>query len=137
MRTKNRSIARPVLLVTLVAIALGLGCRKEDEQQEAQYPQQQYPSGQYQQYPAQQYPAQQQPPGAYPASTYPGAQPAPPPAGGVPCQTDMDPQCAFGRCLAGKCGACSTAEHCKPGAACMQTPVGMACVPAGMPGAPQ
>ena len=135
MRSQMRSIASPVLFVALTAVAVGIGCRKEDEQQDAQYPEGQY---QQQQYPPQQYPTQQQqyPNQQYPASTY--SQPAaqPPPAGGVPCQTDMDPQCPFGRCINGKCGSCSTADHCKAGAACMQTPVGMACVPAGMPGTP-
>ena len=146
MRTHMRSIASPVILLAAASLALGLGCRKENEQEDAQYPQGQYPQ---QQYPQQQYPQQQHPAGntygGQPASTYGGqpggaypggAQPAtqPPPAGGVPCQTDMDPQCPFGRCINGKCGSCATADHCKPGAACMQTPVGMACVPAGMPG---
>ena len=136
MRIHMRSFASPVLFMAVVAFALGLGCRKEEEQQDAAYPQQQYPQ---QQYPQQQYPQQQYPQQQYPQQQYPGAQPATqPPPGGVPCGTDMDPQCPFGRCIAGKCGSCATVEHCKPGAACMQTPVGMACVPAGMPGgAPQ
>ena len=126
-----RTITRSAIIVMLTTVALGLGCRKEEDQQaqyppQGQYPQQQYPQ---QQYPQQQYP-QQQYPGAQP---YPGAQ-TPPPAGGVPCQTDVDPQCPFGHCIAGKCGSCNTAEHCKPGASCMQTPLGMTCVPAGMPG---
>jgi hypothetical protein len=129
MRTHKRSFASPVIFLALAAILMVSGCRKEEP--EAQYPQQQYPT--QQQYPPQQqYPAQQYPPQQYPAQ--PATQ-APP--GGVPCQTDADPQCPFGRCIAGKCGGCITVEHCKPAAACMQTPVGMACVPAGMPGAPQ
>lgn len=130
MRTHKRSFTSPVIFLALTATVMVLGCRKEEP--EAQYPQQQYPA--QQQYPQQQYPAQQQ----YPPQQYPPAQPATQaPPGGVPCQTDADPQCPFGRCIAGKCGGCITAEHCKPAAACMQTPVGMACVPAGMPGAPQ
>jgi len=124
-----RTITRSVIVITLTTVALGVGCRKEEDQQ-AQYPQGQYPQ---QQYPQQQY---GQP--TYPQQQYPGAQPypqsAPPPAGGVPCQTDVDPQCPFGHCIGGKCGSCTTQEHCKPGASCMQTPLGMTCVPAGMPG---
>ncbi|HQB44797.1 MAG TPA: hypothetical protein PLV85_14380, partial [Polyangiaceae bacterium] len=125
--THTRSIPYPLLIVALLTSALGTACRSEPQQQEAHYPpQQQYPP---QQYPAQQYPAQ-----PYPAAySQPGAQPPP---GGVPCGSDADPQCPFGRCIAGKCGGCNTVEHCKPGAACMQTPVGMTCVPGGMPGVP-
>lgn len=123
------------------SLALGIGCKKQDDQstqpmQPGQYPQGQYPQGQYpqQQYPQQTYPQQQYPAGTYPTATPTAAPPATQaaPAGGVPCQTDNDPQCLFGKCLSGRCGACATAADCKPGAACMQTPLGMAC----MPGAP-
>jgi hypothetical protein len=128
MRSHTRSVARPVVVLSLAAVVLGAACRKEPEQQEAQYPPQQYQN----QYPPQQqqYPPQQQYPSGY---TQPAAQPPP---GGVPCSTDADPQCPFGRCIAGKCGGCASAEHCKPGAACVATPVGMTCFPGGMPGAP-
>lgn len=121
------------------SLALGIGCKKEDQTQAVQpgqYPQQQYPQGQYpqQQYPQQTYPQQQYPAGTYPTATQTAAPPATQaaPQGGVPCSTDNDPQCLFGKCLGGRCGACTTANDCKAGAACMQTPLGMAC----MPGAP-
>jgi hypothetical protein len=127
MRSHTRSVAHPVVVLSLAVVVLGAACRKEPEQQEAQYPPQQYQNQyppQQQQYPQQQYPS---------GYTQPAAQPPP---GGVPCSTDADPQCPFGRCVAGKCGGCVTAEHCKPGAACVATPVGMTCFPGGMPGAP-
>lgn len=109
-----------------------------------QYPAGQYPPGQYPpgQYPTSQYPPGQypptaqpppgQPPGAYPPATQPPPQPTATgqaPAGGVPCQTDNDPQCLFGKCLGGRCGSCTSPADCKPGATCMQTPLGMACMP--------
>lgn len=133
---------RAALIAGVAAsLALGIGCKKQDDQPQAmqpgQYPQGQYPQGQYPQgqYPQQQYPQQTYPQQQYPAGTQPTT--APPatqatPQGGVPCSTDADPQCLFGKCLGGRCGACATANDCKPGAACMQTPLGMAC----MPGAP-
>jgi len=51
------------------------------------------------------------------------------PTGGFPCATDNDPQCVFGRCQGGRCGACVSAADCKAGASCVQTPLGMTCMP--------
>ncbi len=134
-----RVLTRTALLLgVVVAVAAGFGCKKEDQtaQPNAMYPQNQYPQGQYPQqqgqYPQQQgqYP-QQQMPQQYPqgqATAQPPATQAPP-AGGFPCQTDNDPQCVFGKCVAGKCGSCASAADCKPGAQCTPTPLGMACMP--------
>jgi hypothetical protein len=123
------AIKAALLTGVVAALALGFGCKKTD------------PTTQPGQYPTNTYPAGTAPATGYP-NTYPTgtATTAPPPAtgatptGGVPCQTDNDPQCLFGRCLGGRCGACMSAADCKGGAACMQTPLGMACVPGG--GAP-
>ena len=125
-----RIAIRMALLTSMVAaLALGFGCKKEDQTPQGVQP------GQY--------PTAGQPTGAYPnqyppASTTQTPPPAtsPTPVGGVPCQTDNDPQCMFGRCLGGRCGACMSAADCKNGAACMQTPLGMACVPGAPGGAP-
>lgn len=127
-----------LLPLAALTAALVIGCKKEQDTQ-AQYAQQPTDPYGYPQYPPGQYPQQQYP--TQPAQPYPPqtAQPAPattPPPGGVPCQTDNDLVCPFGKCIGGRCGGCTTAEHCKPGATCMQTVAGMACVPAGMPGAP-
>ena len=122
-----------LLGVGAAAFVLVAGCKKEDQAQNPNTPQGAYPQ---QQYPQQQYPQQQYPQGTYtpPAQTYPPpASTAPAPPGGLPCQTDNDPQCTFGHCLGGRCGGCSAPEHCKPGAACMQTPMGGACQPGGAP----
>jgi len=43
--------------------------------------------------------------------------------------TDNDMQCAYGRCLGGRCGGCSDASQCKRGVACVPSPVGMTCWP--------
>jgi hypothetical protein len=143
----------------VTALALGVGCKSSaqttgqypnDPNQSGQYPPGQYPPGQYPttQTPPGQYPPGQYPPGQYPPGTTqpppataapPATTAAPPPAtatgqpavGGVPCQTDNDTQCMFGKCIGGRCGGCASAADCKPGAACMQTPLGMTCVPGG------
>jgi len=119
-------MAHPVFVLTLASVALALSCRSDPEPQ-PQYPQQPYPQ---QQYPQQQYPQQQ-----YPQQQY-SQPPQQQPTGGMPCNSDADLQCSFSRCIGGTCGGCITAEHCKPGASCMQTPVGMKCVPSGIPGIP-
>jgi hypothetical protein len=119
-----------VLAAGALAVVLVAGCRKENQAQNPntqQYPPQQYPP---QPPPQGTYPAYSTPPQAYPPAT--GAA-APPPAGGLPCQTDNDPQCPFGHCISGTCGACSMPEHCKPGATCMQTLFGGKCFPGGAP----
>jgi hypothetical protein len=144
----RQSIRSVLLTGVIAALAFGYGCAKKDQTPEGvqpgQYPQGQYPQGQYPQgqYPQGQYPQGQYPQGQYPQGQYPqGTAPQPTataaPAGGVPCQTDNDPQCLFGKCLGGRCGACATANDCKPGAACMQTPLGMACAPGVGAPAPQ
>ena len=57
------------------------------------------------------------------------------PSVGMVCSHDAEPQCPFGRCIAGRCGGCASASDCKPGAACLWTPLGPSCVFAGFPGA--
>ncbi|MCA9595385.1 MAG: CAP domain-containing protein [Myxococcales bacterium] len=52
---------------------------------------------------------------------------------GLPCAYDTDLQCPFGRCINGRCGGCQSGADCKSGAACLSTPVGMACMPSGAP----
>ncbi len=138
------------LALGAAAFVLVAGCKKEDQSQnpnapQGAYPQGTYPQGAYPQgaYPQGAYPQGAYPQGTYPQGTYPPATAAPPatvappadttaaPPGGLPCQTDNDPQCAFGHCLGGRCGGCTAPEHCKPGATCMQTPMGGACLPGG------
>jgi hypothetical protein len=101
-------------------IVMAIACKKEDPQnaQPGTYPTNTstYPTN------------------TYPTSTYPTATattPAAAPAAGMPCGTDNDMQCAFGKCLNGRCGGCTSVNDCKPGATCMQTPLGMACFPGG------
>ena len=130
------AINTALLTGLVVALAIGVGCKKDDPPaqqpqgyQQGQYPQGQYPQGQY---PQGQYPQGQNPQGQYPTGTAPAtAQPTAAPAGGIPCQTDNDPQCLFGRCVGGRCGACASVADCKAGASCVQTPFGMACGPGG------
>lgn len=128
-----------LLAAGAAAFVLVSGCKKENQAQDPNTPQGTYPQGQYPQgtYPQNTYPQQSYPQGTYtapPQQTYPPATTAaPPPAGGLPCQTDNDPQCPFGHCINGACGACSAPEHCKPGSACMQTPLGGKCFPGGAP----
>jgi Cysteine-rich secretory protein family len=74
---------------------------------------------------------------AHPAAGAPGGMPAPgaataaamPPAFGFFCATDNDAQCPFGRCVAGRCGGCSSLAECKPGSQCLPTLVGQLCLP--------
>ena len=73
-------------------------------------------------------------PGAPTPATPPAAaQPGLPPAVGFPCASDADPLCPFGHCLGGRCGGCSDASQCKPGAQCLPTWFGNACLPAAAP----
>lgn len=53
-----------------------------------------------------------------------------PPAFGLFCATDNDPQCPFARCLGGRCGGCSSVADCKPGTQCAPTLLGQLCIPA-------
>lgn len=55
------------------------------------------------------------------------------PSVGMVCASDADLQCPFSRCINGRCGGCSSASDCKPGAACVWTPLGPSCVLAGLP----
>jgi hypothetical protein len=116
------AIRNALLTGVIAALALGFGCKKQDETQNVTQPGQ-YPTAQ----PTTGYPNQ------YPTATAtaPATATAATPAGGVPCSTDNDPQCMFGHCIGGRCGACATVNDCKSGAACMQTPLGMACMPGG------
>ncbi|MEZ4226731.1 MAG: CAP domain-containing protein [Polyangiaceae bacterium] len=52
----------------------------------------------------------------------------------MPCATDNDMQCPFGRCVGGRCGGCRSNEDCKPGSGCYSTPLGPSCMPTGQPG---
>ncbi len=76
----------------------------------------------------------QPPPTASPPA--PTAAQPPPPIGGLPCATDNDLQCPFGRCLGGRCGGCRTDADCKAGAGCFTTPMGPSCMPRGQATAP-
>ena len=67
-------------------------------------------------------------PGGMPAPG-PATAPAMPPAFGFFCATDNDAQCPFGRCIAGRCGGCTTLAECKPNTQCLPTLVGQLCVP--------
>src|SRR5205085_8387682 len=78
-----------------------------------------YPNGAY-------YPPPAAPPAAPPTPA--GAQ-AGPPAMGLPCGTDGDLQCPYGRCVNGRCGGCQDASWCKAGAGCAPPPVGQSCWP--------
>lgn len=112
--------------------AVAASCKKEETSQAA------YPPG-YQPYP----PATHQPlPPATgtdpPPATGPGPAPTAPAPGptaqavmGLPCAYDTDIACPFARCINGRCGGCASSEHCKPGAACLATPLGLACMPSG------
>jgi hypothetical protein len=57
---------------------------------------------------------------------------APPPAttaaAGLPCASDGDLQCAFARCIQGRCGGCASDADCKPNARCGPTLFGSACL---------
>jgi hypothetical protein len=125
---------RAVVALAVLGIVVASCKHKEDTPPPMQPypPQQPYP----QQYPPQ-YP-QQPPPGyGYPPQPAPWAAPQPPqpagptlpPAFGFFCMTDNDMQCAYGRCLGGRCGGCTDASQCKRGAACVPSPVGMTCWP--------
>jgi hypothetical protein len=54
------------------------------------------------------------------------------PATGVACASDADPQCPFSRCIGGRCGGCASSGDCKPGSACVWTPLGPSCILAGL-----
>lgn len=112
---------RCLVVATFAALALA-SCKRHDDTPPAQppyaYP---YPSQpQPQPYPP--------PPGYYTPATYP----APPPmipAFGFFCQSDFDLQCAYGRCIGGRCGGCSDVSQCKSNTICAASPVGGTCWP--------
>jgi hypothetical protein len=120
----GRLTQRCVVMAAFASIALA-SCKRQDE---TPPPQQPYPYG----YP---YPQQQQQPYAPPPGYYtPTAYPAPPPmtpAFGFFCQSDSDLQCAYGRCVGGRCGGCSDVSQCKRNTMCAATPVGGTCWPGG------
>jgi len=74
-------------------------------------------------------------PGGVPVPSSPSA-PALPPAFGFFCATDNDAQCPFGRCIAGRCGGCSSLADCKPNTQCVPSFVGQVCLPASAPRSP-
>lgn len=152
-RARRRVALTALLLATALGFAFGCEYRGNTQtpQQPQQPPQPGYPPGVYPPpgtqppYPGSPQPGQPPQPTAQPPAPAPTqTQDAPPPQGapappivaaiGLPCFSDNDLQCAFGRCVNGRCGGCTQTSDCKGGAACSQTPFGMACVYAG--GAP-
>lgn len=112
-------------LATLATITLS-SCKRHDDAPPQQPQQPQYGYGYPQQPPPQYAPY---PPPGYSA---PPAYPSPPPmtpAFGFFCQSDFDLQCAYGRCIGGRCGGCSDVSQCKRGALCAASPVGGTCWP--------
>jgi hypothetical protein len=71
-------------------------------------------------------------PGGVPSPS-PATAPAMPPAFGFFCATDNDAQCPFGRCVAGRCGGCTTAADCKTNTQCLASFVGQVCLPVAAP----
>ena len=100
--------------------AASASCKKDEEQPVVYYPPPPAPATAAPTVPA---------PATPPASPNPNL----PPAVGFPCTSDADPFCPFGRCLGGRCGGCSDASQCKPGAQCLPTWFGNACVPGAAP----
>ncbi|MBI3203989.1 MAG: hypothetical protein HYZ29_20785 [Myxococcales bacterium] len=76
------------------------------------------------------------PPAPGPTTPPPTPPEGPASAAGLPCSSDADFICPFGRCLGGRCGGCRRETDCKPGATCANTPVGMTCVPSATPAPP-
>lgn len=141
----------PRLSVSLLAIATAFGACGSQCQRNA-HPQGTYPpQPTYAPYPPPQPTYYPQPPPTY-APTYPQPQPQPQPqptspppqptaapgpmvAPGLPCVSDNDFTCTFGRCIQGRCGGCTSNADCKPGAICANTLFGQACLYApGRPG---
>ena len=125
----GRLTQRCVVMAAFASIALA-SCKRQDD---APPPQQPYPYG----YPD---PQQQQPPYAPPPGySTPATYPSPPPmapAFGFFCQSDLDLQCAYGRCIGGRCGGCSDVSQCKRNTTCAATPVGGTCWPGNSAPAP-
>jgi hypothetical protein len=122
----GRLTQRCLVIATFAGLALA-SCKRHDDAPPPQY-QNGYP------YPAQQpapYAPYAPPPGYYTPAAYP-AYPAPPPmtpAFGFFCQSDFDLQCAYGRCIGGRCGGCSDVSQCKRNTVCAASPVGGTCWP--------
>jgi hypothetical protein len=119
----GRLTQRTVLFAAFTAFTLA-SCKRQDDTPPPQ-PQYGYPYPQPQAAPYAPYaPA----PGYYPPAAYP---PPPPitPAFGFFCQSDSDLQCAYGRCIGGRCGGCSDVSQCKRNTMCAATPVGGTCWP--------
>jgi len=118
----GRLTQRGVVIASFAAIALS-SCKRHDDAPPPQQPQYGYP------YPQQQQPAPYAPPPGY---YTPASYPAPPPmtpAFGFFCQSDFDLQCAYGRCIGGRCGGCSDVSQCKRNTICAASPVGGTCWP--------
>jgi hypothetical protein len=124
---------RSLVIAAFTAIALASGKRHDD----APPPQYQYGYAYPQQQPAP-YPPYAQPygqaPGYYTPAGYPAAPPPMTPAFGFFCQSDADLQCAYGRCIGGRCGGCSDVSQCKRNTICAASPIGGTCWPAVAPG---
>lgn len=121
-----------VTWIALFGLVAASSCKQEEQPPPA------YPA--YGQYPASSPPAT--PATENPGAAAPGGMPAPnpgaaalPPAFGLFCATDQDPQCPYGRCLGGRCGGCSSAADCKAGTQCVPSFVGQVCLP-GAPASP-
>jgi hypothetical protein len=118
-------LAQRCVVVGAFAALLLASCKRHDDAPPPQgpyaypYPQEQQPAP---------YPPAPSPPGYYPQNAYP-APPPMSPAFGFYCQSDFDLQCAYGRCIGGRCGGCSDASQCKRNTLCAATPVGGTCWP--------
>ncbi len=128
-------VTRRSIALLLLAGAVLWSCRREEE------PPPEYPPGGAApgQWPGPTSPAPTWP---GPTAALPGGAAAAPPMPGLPCASDADFQCPFGRCIAGRCGGCASSSDCKAGS-CAPTPLGMACLggllpapTASIPGAP-
>ena len=108
------------LVVTTFAVRALAACKRHDDAPPPQPPYA-YP------YPPQQ-PAAYPPPGYYTPAPY-QAPPPMTPAFGFFCQSDFDLQCAYGRCIGGRCGGCSDVTQCKRNTICAASPVGGTCWP--------
>ncbi len=105
IRHSRRLVVMTTAMVATITVAT-TSCKRSDQAQQGGYPQQGYPQQGYPQQPV-----------------------AMAPAFGFFCQTDNDLQCAYGRCLGGRCGGCSDASQCKGGTQCAASPVGGTCWP--------
>ena len=115
----SKARSRVVLVIAGALLVVACGPREPERPPPAQA----YP-----------YPYANVPPPVYGPAPAPPPQPANvgvQPAVGFPCVSDGDLQCAFGRCVQGRCGGCRQASDCKPGAACIPSVFGASCWPGG------